>query len=118
MADPFSYIVGFSRRLSVAKEGLRVEFTEVMVNNSVSNLTAELFITDQITWNGSDFSCRAGGRENRSIHVCMTGKISLVILYTSLVLYISIRTSLSSHWAVSGVGPTISCGQFPVSSVW
>ena len=100
LTDPFFYIVGFSRRLNIVKEGLRVVFSEGRVNGSLSNLTAQLFIIDQQTWNGSNFSCRAAGRENKTFFVFVTGEIFLPII-SFLHLYTFklniIRSSLPSH---------------------
>ena len=58
------------------KEGLRVVFSEERVNGDLSNLTAQVFIIDQQTWNESNFSCRAAGRENKTFFACVTGEIS------------------------------------------
>ena len=92
------------------------------------NFTSKLHVRD-LGLNNSLLTCEGvylleRGRIERitdTTAICVLGKamsVSSVIIIT--IVYCQskkIRSSLSSHWAVSGVGPTISCGQFPVSSV-
>ena len=74
LSDEFTYVFDFSMDKDLMKDGLRVLFSEERVGNGLANLTAQLFIIDIQTWNGSIISCRAQGGGNKSIPVCVTGK--------------------------------------------
>ena len=75
LSDPLTYAIDLSMRPLVMRDGLTISFSEERVGNGLANLTAQLFITDLQTWNGSIFSCRAQGGGNKNIPVCVTGKI-------------------------------------------
>ena len=74
LSDPFIYIVDIAGRSQIMRGGLIVLFSEERVGNGLANLTAQLFIINIQTWNGSIFSCRASGGGTNSIPVCVTGK--------------------------------------------
>ena len=75
LSDAFTYVFDFSTDTHIMRDGLTVSFSEERVGNGLANLTAQLFIIDIQTWNGSIISCRTPGGGNRSIRVCVTGKI-------------------------------------------
>ena len=76
LSEPFTYSIDLFVRPQVMRDGLRISYSEERVGNGLANLTAYyLFIIDIQTWNGSIFSCRASGEDNKSIPVCVTGKI-------------------------------------------
>ena len=119
LSDSLGYRVGSSASQPIVeREGLRVTFSEEMVDGTHANLTAVVSILDIQRWNGSSFICRTtdnGNLGDRVTIICITGKILNIKLKTIINQH---RSSLSSQCSVSGVGPTISCGQFPVSGVW
>ena len=73
LSDPFTYS-DIVMRLEVTKDGAKVLFTEIGLENGLANLTAQLLIVDIPKWNGSNFSCRASGGNNKNISVCIIGK--------------------------------------------
>ena len=79
LMHPLSYDIERDMRTAdLKREGLRVLFSEVSVEGGGANLTALLFITDQHTWNRSNFTCKASGSGGMTDHtetVCVTGKI-------------------------------------------
>ena len=75
LSDEFTYVFDFSMDKHLMKDGLTVSFSEERMGNGLANLTAQLFIVGIQTWNGSIISCRAQGGGNKSIRVCVTGKI-------------------------------------------
>ena len=85
------------------RDGLTISFSEERVGNGLANLTAQLFITDIQTWNGSIFSCRAQGGENKNIPLCVTGKIVSVINTEWYILINKTRSCFISNSPVSGV---------------
>ncbi|CAI8044966.1 hypothetical protein GBAR_LOCUS24889 [Geodia barretti] len=63
----------------VRSGGLRVLFSEVLVEGGLANLTAQLFLVDQHTWNRSNATCQAIGQgrvRQATATVCVTGPAS------------------------------------------
>ena len=83
LTDPFLYDTGRdSRRLQIEKEGLRILFSEILLENGLFNLTTQLFIIDKQTWNKTIFTCGArhdGDRQvTKDIFLCTTGKTWII----------------------------------------
>ena len=60
----------------VRSEGLRVLFYEVAVEGDLANLTAQLFLVDQHTWNQTNVTCQGIGQSivKLIMTVCVTGE--------------------------------------------
>ena len=105
--------------------GFRVNFSSTMHSEDFDNFTSFLFVVNLalndtfVTCEGRIISSRMIVEiNNDTVLICIIGMFTHAISKIISFLLQLYRTSLSSHWAISGVGPTISCGQFPVSSVW
>ena len=73
-----SYRIEGQKNTDVESGGLRVLFSEVPVDGDLANLTAELFLVDQHTWNWTNVTCRAIGedrvRKDALVMICVTGE--------------------------------------------
>ena len=73
--DPFLYDTGReSKRPLIERNGLRVLFSEMSVEDDLFNLTGQLFIIDKQTWNESNFTCSGDGQVAKEIFMCTAGK--------------------------------------------
>ena len=106
--------------LNVTKEGIQVLFS---IDENARSISSQLFLEPFHFLNGENFTCRAFSDTismETNVSTCIIGETSSYLQLGSVTSRdpYCFRSSHSSHWTVSGVGPTISCGQFPVSSVW
>ena len=70
-------IDGDQKVTDVESGGLRVLFSEVPVEGDLANLTAQLFLVDQHTWNRTNVTCLAIGQgrvRGDTLTVCVTGE--------------------------------------------
>ena len=70
-------IDGDQKDPDVESRGLRVLFSEVPVEGDLANLTAQLFLVDQHTWNRTNVTCLAIGQgrvRGDTLTVCVTGE--------------------------------------------
>ncbi|CAI8044963.1 hypothetical protein GBAR_LOCUS24887, partial [Geodia barretti] len=80
MTSEISYNINREKKYAdVESGGLRVLFSEVPVEGGLANLTAQLFLVDQHTWNQSNATCQAIGQgiaRQDTVTVCVTGPAS------------------------------------------
>ena len=101
LSDSLTYVVGSSASHTVEREGLKVTFSEEMVDETYANLTAVISIIDIQRWKGSNFVCRTKDNETMAI---MLQYASLVrFQYQNENHFNQHRSSLSSHCSVSDV---------------
>ena len=74
LSEEFTYVVDVSFNQQIMGDGLEVLFSEQRVGRGPANLTAQMFIIDIQTWNGSNFICRISGGNNKNFSICITGK--------------------------------------------
>ena len=79
LASEISYDFRRGQRVAdVESGGLRVVFSEVPLEGGLANLTAQLFLVDQHTWNWTNVTCEAFITDEKvmkdTVTVCVTGE--------------------------------------------
>ncbi|CAI8044964.1 hypothetical protein GBAR_LOCUS24887, partial [Geodia barretti] len=114
MTSEISYNINREKKYAdVESGGLRVLFSEVPVEGGLANLTAQLFLVDQHTWNQSNATCQAIGQgiaRQDTVTVCVTGPASpptsLSVVWDSPSAVVSFQSPLKRCLTASETSPT------------